>query len=242
MLEGLKRLFTGGEAAPAQGWDELAAWAKGKDLSFRGVHGDAEGFIVEAKTGPQPWRLEWGPSQRAYIQGTELRLRAELGLASDLQLVLMNRALQEAMEKQVFEQYVEGVQTRIDNETPPEMRWLVMFPKLASSEMGALRERWVVLGSVKPWMHHWVAGALAPALEALRLPAQTPLVMMIARGRLTLRTPSPEPLPRDLERWLRLFETATSEAKRVSGLNLEAGAPSTQASSQWAPSTQQPRR
>ncbi len=242
MLEGLKRLFSGGGAAPAQGWEDLAAWAKGKELSFRGVHGEAEGFIVEARTGPQPWRLEWGPSQRAYIEGTELRLRAELGLPSDLQVVVMNRALQEAMEKQVFEQYVEGVQTRIDSETPPEMRWLVMFPKMPAAEMGALCERWVALGSAKPWVHQWMTGALAPALEALRLPAATPLVMMIARGRLTLRTPSAEPLPRDLERWLRLFDTAIAEAKRVAGLNLDAGAPSTQSSSQWAPSTQQPRR
>ncbi len=238
MLEGLKRLFSGGDAAPPQGWEDLAGWAQSRQLSFRAVH-DTEGFIVEAKEGAQPWRLEWGPSQRAYIQGHELRLRAELGLASDLQVVLMNRQLQESMEKQVFEQYVEGVQTRIDNETPPEMRWLVMFPKLPSSEMGALREHWVALGSVKPWLHHWVAGALAPALAALRLPPSVPMVMMISRGRLTLRTPAPEPAPRDLERWIRCFETATAEARRVAGLPPDTGAPSTQASA-WPQSTQQP--
>jgi hypothetical protein len=82
-----------------------------------------------------------GPVAAPYIQGQELRLRSELGLASDLQVVVMNRTLQEQMEKDVFDQYVEGVQTRIDNQTPPEMRWLVMFPKLPGSDMGPLRDQ-----------------------------------------------------------------------------------------------------
>ena len=116
-----------------------------------------------------PWRLEWGPSQRPYIQGHELRLRAEMGLAPDLQLVLMNRALQETMEKAVFDQYVEGVQTRIDNQTPPEMRWLVMFPKLSGSEMGALRERYV--GAVQ----HASAGCMQLARRAADAGAGWPL-------------------------------------------------------------------
>jgi hypothetical protein len=237
MLEGLKRLFSGGPA-PEHGWDGLAPWAQAKQYSFRGVR-ESEGFIVEGTAGTQAWRLEWGPSQRAYIQGTELRLRAELGLPSDLQLVVMNRELQEAMEKDVFEQYVEGVQTRIDTETPPEMRWLVMFPKLAGSEMGRLRVRWVALASIKPWLQHWLDGALAAALDALKVPASTPLVLMIGRGRLTLRTAAGEPDARELERWLRLYETAIREAKRVAGMTIEPGSPSTQPGL-WAQSAQPP--
>ena len=128
MLDGIKRLFSGAPDAAADGWDGVAPWAKSKQYAFRAVQ--EEGFVIDGRLGATPWRLEWGPSHRPYIQGQELRLRAELGLSSELQLVVMNRALQEAMEKAVFDQYVEGVQTRIDNQTPPEMRWLVMFPKL----------------------------------------------------------------------------------------------------------------
>jgi len=237
MLEGLKRLFSGGPA-PEHGWDGLAPWAQARQYSFRGVR-ESEGFIVEGKTGAQPWRLEWGPSQRVYIEGTELRLRAELGLPSDVQMVVMNRELQERMEKDVFDQYVEGVQTRIDTETPPEMRWLVMFPKLASSEMGRLRERWVALGSIKPWLQYWLDGALSAALDALKVPASTPVVLMIGRGRLTLRTPAGEPDARELDRWLRLFETAIREAKRVSEMTVEPTAPSTHPSL-WPQSAQPP--
>lgn len=97
MLEGLKRLFSGG-AAPARGWDGLAPWAEARQCSFRGVR-EAEGFVVEGRLGALPWRLEWGPSQRPYVKGTELRIRAELALPSDLQVVVLNRLLQEQMEK-----------------------------------------------------------------------------------------------------------------------------------------------
>ena len=128
MLEGLKRLFSSTQA-PAGAWADISAWARSQSWTYREVAG--EGFIVEGRTGVQPWRLEWGPSQRSYVQGQELRLRADMGLPPELQAVVLNRELQEQGEREVFEQYVEGVQTRIDSDTPPELRWLVMFPKLA---------------------------------------------------------------------------------------------------------------
>ena len=58
MLEGLKRLFSGGDAAPPQGWEDLAGWAQSRQLSFRAVH-DTEGFIVEAKEGAQIQFNRW---------------------------------------------------------------------------------------------------------------------------------------------------------------------------------------
>ncbi|MDE2398968.1 MAG: hypothetical protein KGM91_26310, partial [Burkholderiales bacterium] len=163
---------------------------------------------------------------RDYISGAELRVRCELGLPVDLQAVVMNRALQEQMEAEVFDQYVEGVQTRIDTETPPEMRWLVMFPKLGAAEMGALRERWVALASYKPWIVQWLEGPFAAALEASTVAPETPLVLMIARGRLTLRTALAEPDVRVLTHAIALFETAAHEAQRVGDMRLaDLGAP-----------------
>lgn len=239
MLEGLKRLFGGGAGA-AKGWDALQPWAEGKQYVFRGVR-ESDGFVVDGKLGAAPWRLEWGPSQRPYVEGSELRLRAELGLPSDLQVVVMNRVLQEQLERAVFDQYVEGVQTRIDNQTPPEARWLVMFPKLAGAEMGKLKERFVALGSVKPWLVQWLDGPLSAAITAKGLDPVTPFVLMIGRGRLTLRTAQTEPDARDLEAWLRLFETAMREARRVGDQMAEARghAPSTQPS-MWSASSQLP--
>jgi hypothetical protein len=226
MLDGLKRLFSGRASAPADaGWEGIAPWAASKQYAFRGVAN--EGFVVDGRLGATPWRLEWGPSQRPYIAGQELRIRSELGLPADLQVVLMNRQLQEAMEKAVFEQYVEGVQTRIDNQTPPEMRWLVMYPKLAGSEMPALRERFVALSSIKAWLLHWLEGPLSQSLAGVRLDPATPIVLMIGRGRLMLRTALAEADVAPLQAWLRVFETAMREARRVANENSDAISPST---------------
>ena len=227
MLDGLKRLFTGGTAADDD-WGGVSPWALSRQYGFRGVPN--EGFVIDGRLGATPWQLEWGPSQRPYIQGQELRIRSELGLGADLQLVLMNRVLQEQMEKDVFEQYVEGVQTRIDNQTPPEMRWLVMFPKLPGSEMPELRERYIALSSVKSWLVQWLQGPLAQSLAALKVDAATPVVLMIGRGRLMLRTALPNADLMPLQTWLRLFETAMREARRVANESSDSISPSTQPS------------
>lgn len=226
MLDGLKRLFSGGSSSPAQeGWEGVAPWAEAKQYAFRGVQN--EGFVIDGRLGATPWRLEWGPSQRPYIDGQELRIRSELGLSADLQVVLLNRVLQEAMEKAVFEQYVEGVQTRIDNQTPPEMRWLVMYPKLAGSEMPLLRERFVALASSKTWLLQWLDGALTQSLASVRVDINTPMVLMIGRGRLMLRTAVPDADVATLQGWLRVFEVAMREARRVANDSSESISPST---------------
>ena len=237
MLDGLKRFFGAGPAA-AKGWDVLRPWADSRHYALREAKG-AEGFVLDGKLGAVPWRMEWGASQRLYLPGTELRMRAEMGLSSDLQLVLLNKPLQVQMEKAVFDQYVEGVQTRIDNQTPPEVRWLVMFPKLSATEMGGLRDKYVALGSVKPWLQQWLEGPLSEALLARRLPAEVPFVLMIGRGRITLRTAQPEPDARDLEPWVRLFETAMREARRVATASSDPASPSTQPSL-WSASSLTP--
>jgi hypothetical protein len=225
MLDGIKRLFSGSQPAVSLGWEDIAAWATGLEYTYREVQ--AEGFVIDGRLGATPWRLEWGPSQRPYIQGQELRLRSELGLVADLQVVMMNRYLQEAMEKAVFEQYVEGVQTRIDNQTPPEMRWLVMFPKLNNAEMGALRERYVALSSIKTWLMQWLEGPLSQAVGGLRVEPATPMVLMIGRGRLMLRTAMADVDVVTLKNWLRLFETAMREARRVASDSGDTLSPST---------------
>ena len=229
MLDGLKRLFSRAPA-PGREWDELAAWASQRQYGFRPVRGEDGGFIVDGRVGALPWRMEWGPSQRPYVEGAELRIRAELGLTPDVQVLVLDRLLQSTMEKAMFDQYVEGVQTRIDNQTPPEMRWLVMYPKLTGPELGSLRERFAAIAPSRTWLMGWLEGPLSPALLAAPLAAGQPMVLMIARGRVTLRTAMADPVPGDLERWLRMFQVAVREARRVADLGTDAGAASTQPS------------
>lgn len=213
MLEGFKRWITSKHAPTGTGWDDVALWAEQRQYPFRSVPG--EGFVIDGRAAGTEWRLEWGPSQRSYVPGAELRLRAELAVTSALQLVVMTRTLQEAMEKAMFEQAVESVQTRIDSETPPETRWLVMFPKLPGADMGVLRENFVAVSSMRTWLSTWLKGPLSAALAATSPDPARPVVLMIGRGRLTLRTALPTPDVASLQPWLRLFETAIREARRV---------------------------
>lgn len=215
MLKGLKRLFGGAATAPPvpEVWEGIAAWAASRDFTFRPVGDD--GFVIDGRQEQTAWRLEWGLSQRSYFEGSELRIRCDLRLGTDLQCLVIDRPLQQTLEAAVFDQYVEGVQTRIDTETPPEIRWLVMFPKLAGSEMPALRERYAALASVKPWLLRWLQGPLTDALAAWPNDPASPLVLAIGRGRLTLRTRLAVPELRPLQARLRLFEAALREAERV---------------------------
>jgi hypothetical protein len=228
MLESIKRWLAD---APPQvpGWGELSAWSRTHQLTLRPVR-EPEGFVVEGRAGSIAWRLEWGPSQRSYIPDAELRIRAELSVPRELQALVLNRELMDAMEKAVFDQYVEDVQTRIDTTTPPEMRWLVMFPKLSGTELRSLRDGYGALSSYKPWLQQWLAGGLTPALAALPTSAERPLVLMIARRRLCLRTALAQPDPAALDAWLRLFECALQEAQRVAIDEIDVHSPSTQPS------------
>jgi hypothetical protein len=228
MLVSFKRWF-GASHPQIPGWGELSSWARSNQWTLRPVR-EPEGFVIDGRCGETPWRLEWGPSQRSYIQGMELRIRAELQVPRELQALVLNRELMAAMEKAVFDQYVEGIQTRIDTATPPEMRWLVMFPKLSGNELKSLRDSYGALSSFKPWLQQWLAGGLSPALAALPTAEDRPLVLMLARRRLCLRTAMPQPDARGLEAWLRLFECALQEARRVSVDEVELHTPSTQPS------------
>ena len=228
MLDSLKR-WLGSGPAEVHGHADLAAWAQSRQWTLRGVR-EIDGFVIDGQAGTTPWRLEWGPSQRPYVTGQELRIRADLDVPRDLQALILNRELMESMEKAVFDQYVEGVQTRIDTTTPPEMRWLVMFPKLSGAELRSLRDGYSAIASIKPWLQQWLAGSLSPALAALPSSVERPLVLMVGRRRLSLRTALAQADVPGIEAWLRLFECALHEAQRVRLDEQDLATPSTQPS------------
>ncbi|MBL8328763.1 MAG: hypothetical protein JNJ71_07910 [Rubrivivax sp.] len=213
MLEVFRKWFVRQEK-PQQDWSALKQWVEDRQYEWREVRGH-DGFVIEGRQGTQPWRLEWGPSQRDYLKSPEMRLRAEVAVAPELQALVLNRRLQERMESEVFNHYVEDLQTRADARTPPEMRWLVMYTPLTGPELRQLRDRWAAVSNVKQWLELWLSGPLGQALHALDADPGEPLVMMIARGRLTLRLALPEPRVTHVEHWLHLFECAVREARRV---------------------------
>lgn len=215
MLESIKRWLSG--LQPRSHFADVQEWAEKCDWEFK-LPRDGEGFIIEAVRATMPWRLEWGPSQRVYFPGSELRVRGETGGANDMHMLLITRPLMELLERQVFEQYTEQLQTRIDNATPEEMRWLVLYPKPSAADLKGLREQFGGVSSVPQMLPQWLDGPLTDKLVQARkswLGEKDPLVLIAQRGRLTLRTPMPQPEPDRMMQALNLFGVALREARRV---------------------------
>ena len=213
MLDGLKRLFAAG-ADVAHPWGAVATWATSRGSAFHALPDDA-GFFVEGRVDGVLWRLEWGPSQRPYVIGGELRLRAEPGMPVDVQMLVLDRPLQATLERQLFDQYVESVQTRIDEQSPPEMRWLVLFQKIANKDMGPLRDRFVAVASHESWLLDWLRGDVTESLRGAPLCAGQPLVLMANGARMTLRTALAAPAPAVLDAWLAVFAAAMRAARAL---------------------------
>ena len=232
MLKTLRRLLSRG--APPLETTALQQWAKERGHGWRRVRG-AEGCVIDGRQGTAKWRLEWGASQRDYIVNQELRFIAELDLPHSLLAMVLNRPLMEAMEKAVYEQLVDDVQTRIDTDTPAEMRWLVMYSKLSNPDLGRLQARYGAVSSVTPWMLQWLAGPLNDALATTidEVPPEQPLVLTIGRGRLTLRTAMAQPNAQQLALWFSVFEHAMREALRLGGEWRDAAGALTTQPSAW---------
>jgi hypothetical protein len=198
------------QAASLRPWAEAAGWrfapAKGND-----------GFVVEGKGDGPHWRAEWGPAQRDYIGERELRIRADIGDAGDLQMLVIARSLMNRLENDVFEQVTEGNQTRMDDRTPEEMRWLVLFPTVPRATLGPLRERFAALANRPAAAPLWLEGALSQALQAAApwLAADTPFAMVVQRGRFVLRLALPQPDEDTMQRAIDLAVVAAAAARRV---------------------------
>ncbi len=214
VLKSLRRLFSGSPRPVDPG--VLRQWAEERGHVWRRVR-DADGCVIEGHQGGHPWRIEWGAPTREYIPGLELRLLSDLDLPKELQAMVLNRQLMQVMEKAVYDHFVDDVQTRIETDTPPEMRWLVLYPKVGPADLGRLRERYGAVCSIAPWMLQWLRSPLNDALAATieMADAADPVVLTIGRGRLTLRTTMPQPEPRRIAMWASVFEHALREARRL---------------------------
>ena len=208
-------------------WQDVAEWANLKHHTFKRTR-EGDGFVIDAGHSAVPWRMEWGPTQRAYIEGHELRFRMELQLPSALQMLVLNRPLLESLEHESFERYTEVNQTQVDVSTSEEMRWVAMFAQSDLPGQRALRPHFAALSSPPLHVETWLKGDLAAALllvSASALPRETPWVLMTLRGRVYLRMALPEPKPASLDAMSKLFACACTAALRVSagGAGMGAG-------------------
>jgi hypothetical protein len=204
--------------ASAAALKPITQWAGERRGSFE-MTDDGDGFqILEPRNPLGALRIEWGAPQRDYIQGAELRLRWDLQLAPELQMMVIERGLQDLLEKAVFEAYTDTLQTRMDTDTPEEMRWLVMLGKTEHWQSKVARSRFCACAITPELAAAWVGGPLGEALAIASqdaVPADHPFVLMLQRGRLYLRTRLDDVQLPVLKAFVSLAETAAREARRL---------------------------
>lgn len=219
MLSSLKRWWARSSTDAGAGLSAIEAWATQAGLRYRRDQ-DGLRFVIEAPSAGQTLRMEWGPSQRSYIAGDELRIRLDLNLPGALQLLAMTRPLMERLEEETFERYTQEAQTIIDMSHPEEMRWLAMFPKIDLSFDKLLQARFGVLGVNTVLGMAWINGPLGEQLAKAAqnlLAGDDPFVLMTMRGKVYLRLQLAEPQPQALSQCLALFDAAVQSALQLTG-------------------------
>jgi hypothetical protein len=192
-----------------------AAWAK---QAHHTIASTTEGYVINPRDGGAfRWRMEWATAQRHYIDGKELRIRGELGTRVDMRLMLISRELMTTLEQALFDRSIEGNQTHIDEDLPPEMRWLLLFPKIPRSVLGDLREQFGFVANPPRAAGLWLSPELMAHLKRVSewLPAGTPFTLTVQRGRLTLRAGLQAPTAEQLGSALALLEEARLSALHV---------------------------
>jgi hypothetical protein len=200
----------------------LMRWAQERGFKLKRVK-DAEGLVLQGQCAAlqgSPWRLEWGPTQRPYFTGAELRLRMDLALPDDMKMMVVSSSLREVMESEAFKQWTSTNQTMMDVSLPEEMRWLALFPQVDAIEHGRAKLRLQSYSTDEPALKSWLKGPLSDALGRAcddLLEGDAPVVLMTLRGRVVLRLQCEEPDAAVVGAAVRLFEQAAVAARNAVG-------------------------
>jgi len=167
----------------------VSEWAPSQGMAFSSP--PSGGFLLQGQVGGRPMRLEAGRPSRKYIQGEELRGRAELGVDPDVLLVLMNRPLKESLEKQAYALYTDTLQTSVDPNLPEEMRLLAMYEEVGWDALPRIFwSRYAVVADNRDHAQAWVDAGLARQLLEWPAPApapELPFMLLLLRGKAYLR-------------------------------------------------------
>ncbi|MDP3134883.1 MAG: hypothetical protein Q8N17_00925 [Burkholderiaceae bacterium] len=204
MFDRIKNAFSGrkkptfedsGQAAASQ----VSEWAGTQGWAFSGPN-PTRRFALEGRVRGRTWRLERGKPSRNFIRGEELRARAVLGIDEDAAVLVMNRPLKEALDKQAYQLYTDNLRTTVDPNLPEELRWLATYEEFGWPELpAAFWQRYSVLADTRDNAQAWINARLADLMMQWPQPGphpQVPLMMMLLRGKAYLRMEySPADLP-----------------------------------------------
>ena len=197
MLEAVRRWLTTGGALP--NWTDFVAWARDHDWTLKRTMAH-DGWAMDHNPAHAGWRIEWGPAQRGFMSSHEFRIRFEVAQLSDVQALVLDRPLLARLDREVYAQFTDNVQTRLDEETPEEMRWLAMHTKLSPNQMGVpLRDRYGAISNDTEWVERWLGGPVADALKRradampIEAVAAEPFLLRLSRGQVVIRQAAPAP-------------------------------------------------
>lgn len=195
MFDRLRKAFTrdtkDNEAPPSQiSHGPVSEWAASRGMTFSAAQ--AGGAVaMQGKVGGCPWRMEIGRPSRKYIEGEELRARAELGVNDDVSALVINRPLKDALERQAYSMITDTLQTTADPNLPEEMRWLAMYDEVGWDGLPAnFWKRYAILTDQREHALAWLDTDLARLLMEWPQPApdpQTPFIVVLMRGKCYLR-------------------------------------------------------
>ena len=168
----------------------ISEWASTRGFGF--TPNDNNGALgLEGRIAGKRWRMELGRPSRKFIRGEELRGRAELGVDEDAAVLVLNRSLKDALDKQAYSIYTDGLQTTADPNLPEELRWLAMYDEVGWDGLPpAFWERYAVLADRRENAVAWVDATLAAAMMDWPTPgpdAETPFMLMLLRGKAYMR-------------------------------------------------------
>lgn len=193
----------------------MSEWASTRGFGFSSSdNGGALG--LEGRIRGKRWRMELGRPSRNFIRGEELRGRAELGIDEDAAVLVLNRKLKEALDKRAYEAYTDGLQTTADPSLPEELRWLAMYDEVGWDALPPpFWERYAVLADRRENALAWIDPVLAASLLDWPSPGltdETPIMLMLLRGKAYLRMEYRPPNMATLQHAALVFTTACESA------------------------------
>jgi hypothetical protein len=181
MFERFKNAFLQRPASPPSD-SPVSRWATSQFLHLR--PGDAGQFSIDGQLLDRPFRAECGPSSRPYIDGLELRVKVNLELPPFGQVVVMSRAVRDALVR------MEDASHQTAGQRVDEKGWLA---ELKATQWSGPPEtfwaRYVVLSDAPELARRWLN---ADAIEFLtqgnsEAAARVPLLIALMRGKCYLR-------------------------------------------------------
>ena len=202
-------------------WAEFVAWARDNAWTLKRTIAH-DGWAMDHNPAHAGWRIEWGPAQRSFMSSHEFRIRFEVAQNTDVQALVLDRPLLARLDREVYAQFTGNVQTRLDEETPEEMRWLAMHAKLSPNQMGVpLRDRYGAISNDTEWVERWLAGPVADALKRradampIEAVAAEPFLLRLSRGQVVIRQAAAAPRAQVLQTCVTVAEAVEQALRKT---------------------------